>query len=646
MTDRHVVTSLPAALAPPVDHAAEPAADRPGRRPARRGAGMALAVLLVVLAVGVVAPANPADAAVTTPVPSRVLDTRSGVGGFTGLVRPGRTVRLALPAAASAGATSVALNVTATDAARDGFVVAWPCGESKPATSVLNFVPGRAVANLVMLRLGQGGVCLTSNVPVHLVADLMSWFTGAGDFRGISPNRLLDTRRTGNPLRAGTVRRVRVAGTPGVPTNAAAAALNLTAVGPARDGYITAYPCNGSGRPGSSTMNFGGGQTVASLSVSALADRDVCVYAHVDTHLVVDAYGWLPSGGGLRVKPPARVLDTRERLGAVGIVRSGGTVRLRVAGRGGVPNTAQAALLTVTGVDARNLGFVTAWPCDAPMPVASVLNLAPGSSRANLALVKLSAAGEVCLRPKMSGAVPLHLVADAVGWVPGNVNRPPPPPETTGFKTLPVGAALPSGATCASRVRPTAENRPGNQVPNHTRGTRPNGRYPRVDGNFVGTTDEILQWVACKWGIDEDVVRAQAARESWWHQSTKGDLTSNQNNCHPQLRTGSGQCPESIGLLQVRYQYHLEAFQDANAIRSSAYNADYAYAVWRSCFEGKETWLNNVEHGATYRAGDLEGCLGVWFSGRYRTSAALGYISRVNDYLVRRVWETPEFAFG
>ena len=622
------------------DDRASPATKRPGR-----WRGAAIAALLVVTAVSA-ATGEPVQADVTTPVPTRVLDTRIGTGGFSGLVGPGRTIRLTLPAA-GAGATSVALNVTATDAARPGHVVAWPCDEPKPSTSVLNFVPGRAVANLVMVRRAASGVCLTASRPVHLVADLMSWFTGVGDFRGTSPNRLVDTRLTNNPLRAGTVRRIRIGGTRGIPSGAAAAALNLTIVAPAKNGFVTAYPCNGSGgRPGSSTMNFGTGQTVAALSLSALASGDVCVYSHVDAHLVVDSYGWLPSGGELRVKTPQRILDTRIRLGAAGAPRSGGVVRLRVAGRGGVPNTAQAALLTLTGADARDRGFVTAWPCDAARPIASVLNLAAGSSRANLALVKLSAGGEVCLRTQMRDGSALHLVADAVGWVPGNIARTPPPPDDNGFPTIPVGTALPSGAQCASRVRSAGERRPDNAAANATRGTRSNGRFPRADGNFTGTTDEILQWVACKWGIDEDVVRAQVAIESWWHQSSRGDLTSDQSACHPELRTGGGQCPESIGLMQVRYLYHLEAFQDSNAIRSSAYNVDYAYAVWRSCFEGKETWLNTVERGATYVAGDLEGCLGVWFTGRYRTPDALGYIGRVNDYLARRIWSTPGFAFG
>ena len=42
-------------------------------------------------------------------------------------------------------------------------------------------------------------------------------------------------------------------------------------------------------------------------------------------------------------------------------------------------------------------------------------------------------------------------------------------------------------------------------------------------GNFTGTTTEIFQWAACKWGIDEDTLRAVAVQESDWHQSAVGD---------------------------------------------------------------------------------------------------------------------------
>ena len=209
--------------------------------------------------------------------------------------------------------------------------------------------------------------------------------------------------------------------------------------------------------------------------------------------------------------------------------------------------------------------------------------------------------------------------------------------------TLPVGATLPTGSECAARVRATPEIRAANQIYNATRGTSPHDGTPRIDGDFTGTTDEIIQWAACKWGIDEDVARAQVARESWWYQTAAGDMTSDPSECHPELRAGTGDCPESIGLMQVRYRYHLDAFEDSNAINSSAYNLDYAFGVWRSCFEGEVTWLNNVERGAEYQAGDIWGCIGVWFSGRWYTEEAVGYIGRVQDYLDRRIWETDAF---
>lgn len=215
------------------------------------------------------------------------------------------------------------------------------------------------------------------------------------------------------------------------------------------------------------------------------------------------------------------------------------------------------------------------------------------------------------------------------------------------FTTLPPGSTLPSDTDCALRVRKSTELRADNVGPNAVRGTSPHAKIPRVTGDFVGTTDEILQWAACKWGIDEDLVRAQAAKESYWHQSAKGDLNGDQNACYPSLRTSNGaQCPESVGILQVRYLYHTDAFKDGNALLSTAYNADYTYAVWRSCFEGKETWLNQAEKVGTYAAGDALGCLGVWFSGRWRVPAAETYIQAVLDYQTQKIWTTQNFTNG
>src|SRR5512134_2866447 len=108
----------------------------------------------------------------------RVLDTRSGIGAARGRLDPGAIISVAISSAATAGASSVLVNLTATDALAAGYVTAWPCNEPMPPTSVLNFTTGHAVPNLVATKLPAGGLCLASSAPVHVLADVEGWFTG------------------------------------------------------------------------------------------------------------------------------------------------------------------------------------------------------------------------------------------------------------------------------------------------------------------------------------------------------------------------------------------------------------------------------------------------------------------------------------
>ena len=57
--------------------------------------------------------------------------------------------------------------------------------------------------------------------------------------------------------------------------------------------------------------------------------------------------------------------------------------------------------------------------------------------------------------------------------------------------------------------------------------------YSRVDGQYSGTTDMIFRWAACKWGIDEDLVRAIATIEVWrWNQpQSGGDERTSYSQC-------------------------------------------------------------------------------------------------------------------
>ena len=87
---------------------------------------------------------------------------------------------------------------------------------------------------------------------------------------------------------------------------------------------------------------------------------------------------------------PSRLADTRG-AGAFGFTRlDASTIRVKVAGVGGVPADASAAALTVTATDARSAGFVTVFPTGTQRELTANVNFnGPGEIVANGAIVAL-----------------------------------------------------------------------------------------------------------------------------------------------------------------------------------------------------------------------------------------------------------------
>jgi hypothetical protein len=240
------------------------------------------------------------------------------------------------------------------------------------------------------------------------------------------------------------------------------------------------------------------------------------------------------------------------------------------------------------------------------------------------------------------------------------------PKPVVRFKTLPPGSPLPSGEECAALVRPTPENRPSNNAANHYKPATPfpavpidpdnegptdkaviGGYAARVDGNYQGTTDEILQWGSCKWGIDEDLTRARAVAESKWRQDTHGDPSSDPEMCNPIPKKAP--CAMSEGILQIHGFYHRGTYPYSS--QSTAFNVDWANAWWRSCLEGDFDWFGR-EYRQTFanrNTGDnmqtlVTGCVGAWFTGDWYTGVGETgedihtYLGEVNDALMTKPW--------
>jgi len=116
----------------------------------------------------------------TAVTPVRILDTRSGIGGWIGRLAGSQTIQL--PVAGRTGiattARSAVFNVTVTQSDAAGYLTVYPCGSPVPVASNLNFNAGETRANQVTVELGpEGRACFFTNTPTNVIADLTGYLS-------------------------------------------------------------------------------------------------------------------------------------------------------------------------------------------------------------------------------------------------------------------------------------------------------------------------------------------------------------------------------------------------------------------------------------------------------------------------------------
>ena len=362
---------------------------------------------------GTVAPAPNPSLGSFAPLPSsRVLDSRS-----TGAPIPAGSVQV-VHVAGVAGvpndASAAVLNITVDGGGEAGFVTTFPCGTPLPDTSNLNIAAGQTVANAVTVAMGtDGDVCVYSSVAVNLIVDISGVYShnaGSALLTPLSPLRLLDTRLAGGNVAAGTVRELQVAGVAGVPVDAMAVVLNVTATRTLGDGFVTAFAC-GSAVPATSNVNFVAGATAANAVTTAIDSAGkVCFYSSAAIDLVVDVSDAFSPTGTAWLVPlaPVRLLDTRSSANPVA---AGSVQEVQVAGLGGVPVGSVASVLNVTATGTAGVGYLTIFPCGSARPEASNLNFVIGQTVANAVTATLGTDGKVCIYTSAD----THLVVDLNG---------------------------------------------------------------------------------------------------------------------------------------------------------------------------------------------------------------------------------------
>lgn len=283
-------------------------------------------------------------------------------------------------------------------------------------------------------------------VPVHVRAHhrrraglLLPQRRGADGalFTPITPIRSVDTRTQaycgpdGNCVGVGPVPGgTEVLSVSASPVDAVASLANLTVVGPAGSGYVTADAC-ATLTPGPQTrsnLNFAGGDTVANLAVVPSATDDLgvqfCTYSPTALQQIVDVQGYFTpaadGGLGFTALTPTRLVDTRQcwtdpvtDVERCNLRNDGGTI-MRVE----APEGAAAVMVNLTAVQAQAKGYVTAGRCSdlAPGPQnSSNVNAVVGSAVANTAVVEVDSDGTFCLYSSTT----MHLVVDLIGTFSG-----------------------------------------------------------------------------------------------------------------------------------------------------------------------------------------------------------------------------------
>ncbi len=273
-------------------------------------------------------------------------------------------------------------------------------------------LPRTFVGVLPVLGLLVGASFVAVGSVSAQVQSFASSSPSGGSFVPVTPYRVADTRpnsgyqAAGQTLGAGQTLNVQVTGTASgdIPTGAAAAVLNVTAVDPTASGFLTLFP-SGTSLPVVSNLDFVAGATVPNLvTVPLSASGGIAIYNHTgSTNVIVDAEGYYLStaaannSGLYNSLSPTRVLGNLQTGAAIG---AGQTKTVTVAGTGaadGVPASASAVVVNVTAANGTAPSFLTVFPAGAPQPTASNLNFGAGQTIANRVTVGAGSAGQIAL---------------------------------------------------------------------------------------------------------------------------------------------------------------------------------------------------------------------------------------------------------
>ena len=330
--------------------------------------------------------------------PQRVLDSRPAttIGGYNTpwSANVPRPVSIAANASVPEGATSVVVNITAVQPAASGSLKAYAWGLATPTATTASFITGR---NKATTAIGTYGLIeIQTDVATHVIVDVLGYFGGnaaaTAKYSPITPAlRPYDTRVA--PLAGFAVNETRTINlsslTGGaVPTSATAAVINITSANSWANGYLSIAPSS------TSILNFTAGAPISNLAFAPLSSGQITITSSAVTHVIIDVLGFVGPTGAYQYTPivPNRRV-TSQPLGA------GGTIDVTSTGTSvGIPSSAQAIVMNLTGQNASSTTWMVAYPPGTTAPSISHVNVTAVGPNNNTAIAAPSASGLVRVR--------------------------------------------------------------------------------------------------------------------------------------------------------------------------------------------------------------------------------------------------------
>ncbi|WP_148286074.1 hypothetical protein, partial [Curtobacterium sp. B8] len=370
---------------------------------------------------------------VFVPATGRILDTKTGTGGFSTPMEAGtyRTIKVTgvagLPTDGSVGALS--LNATVGSSSGAGTLFGRPDANSGRTTMLIyNGVSGQYTSNSATIAVGSDGtIQVMTETSARLILDVQGYYTtntdgtAAGGFVPVA-KRIVDTRSglgaTKATIAPGGSVDVQITGSNGIPSGASGVVVNLLAINStSSDGYLTPYATGGT-RPQNALHYAPSVTTAMQAQVPLSSDGKITVANGSSTvNLVIDLQGYFTAAGtnGAVFTPSyGRAYDSRAS-GNTALAKSE-TRSIQIAGQAGVPvmgSGITAVTLTLIVSHPSSAGYAQVYADGATNPGTTAINFQADDIRTNTITVPLGANGKIALRNVADAS---NYIVDVQGW--------------------------------------------------------------------------------------------------------------------------------------------------------------------------------------------------------------------------------------